>query len=53
MIEIKPGDVVLFMPNGLYFRCENSKQAKWMNENPSYEWAPRDTVPDSYFYKNR
>lgn len=52
MILIKKGDIVLHALSGLYYICENPKQARWMNENPYYELQPKDTVPKSYFNKN-
>jgi hypothetical protein len=32
----KVGDTVVFTPNGLYFRCENKKMEKWMQESGNY-----------------
>lgn len=51
MEGIKKGDTVLHMLSHLYFRCENTQQARWMNLNPYYRLVPSDVVPDSYFLK--
>ncbi len=50
MIEVH--DIALHILSGLYYRCENTKQKKWMNENPFYKLVPKNTVPDSYFFKS-
>lgn len=49
---IKKGDTVLHELSGLYYRCENNQQARWMNMNPFYKLVPGDIVPDSYFIKH-
>lgn len=49
---IQVGDMVLHELSGLYYKCENQKQERWMNENPYYKLVSPDTVPNSYFYKN-
>ena len=49
---IKVGDIVLHSLSGLYFRCENKKQERWMNMNEFYSTVPKDSVPKSYFDKN-
>jgi hypothetical protein len=48
---IQVGDIVLHELSGLYYRCENQKHQRWMNENPFYKLMPKDIVPDSYFFK--
>lgn len=52
MEQIKKGDTVLYQLSGLYYKCENEKQARWMNMNPFYKIVPSDIVPESYFKKN-
>ena len=52
MEGIKKGDIVLHELSGLYYRCENNQQARWMNMNPYYKLMPNDIVPASYFKKN-
>lgn len=49
---IVKGDVVLHSLSGLYYECENNKQAIWMNMNPYYLVASKQDVPDGYFSKN-
>lgn len=49
-IQVK--DIVLHELSGLYYICENNKQAHWMNENPYYKIQPPNIVPKSYFQKN-
>jgi hypothetical protein len=34
--NFKVGDMVMFEPNGLMFRCENIKMWKWMQESGYY-----------------
>jgi hypothetical protein len=51
-MQIAKGDIVLHKLSLLYFICENSKQARWMNMNAYYELASRDSVPESYFAKD-
>jgi len=50
MIKVK--DIVLHTLSGLYYRCENTKHEKWMNQNPYYKLVAKDSVPESYFHKN-
>lgn len=50
---IKVGDIVLHGLSKLYFKCENKKHERWMNMNPYYIRVPNDSVPESYFYKNK
>lgn len=45
------GSIVLHELSGLYYICENNKQAMWMNINPYYKLMPPDIVPKSYFQK--
>lgn len=51
MIQVK--DIVLHQLSGLYYICENNKQARWMNMNeyyipvPEFMWPPKD-----YFKKS-
>jgi hypothetical protein len=53
MENINKGDVVLHELSGLYYRCENKQQARWMNMNPYYKFVPpENTPPPSYFKKN-
>ena len=49
MSKITKGDVVLHTLSGLFYRCENQKHEKWMNESPFYRLVPKDSVPESYF----
>ena len=46
------GDIVFHQLSGLYYECENNKQARWMNMNPYYIVASKQEVPESYFTKN-
>lgn len=48
---IAKGDVVLHTLSGLYYECENNKQARWMNMNPYYVIASKQDIPVGYFYK--
>lgn len=34
--NFKVGDIVMFTPNGLYFRCENAKMWRWMQDSGYY-----------------
>lgn len=34
--DFKVGDIVMFTPNGLYFRCENAKMWRWMQDSGYY-----------------
>jgi endo-1,4-beta-mannosidase len=34
--DFKIGDIVMYLPNGLLFRCENNKMWKWMQESGNY-----------------
>ena len=49
--KINKGDIVLHTLSGLYYICENPKQARWMNMSQYYELQPKDIVPKSYFQK--
>lgn len=46
---IKKGDIVLHILSGLYYRCENNKHERWMNENPYYKVVTQNSIPESYF----
>lgn len=46
---IRVGFIVLHELSGLYYKCENKKQERWMNMNPFYKLAPNDSVPETYF----
>jgi len=48
---IKVGDTVLHRLSGLYYKCENTKQQRWMNQNHFYWLMPNNIVPESYFKK--
>lgn len=49
-MSIKVKDVVLHTPSGLYYRCENTKQERWMNDPLSfYVLASEKDVPEGYF----
>jgi hypothetical protein len=37
MENVKVGDFVIFIPNGLKFRVENSKMLKWMIISGNYK----------------
>lgn len=49
---IKVNDIVKHELSGLYFRCENKKQERWMNMNPYYV-VSKDVLPDTYFKKGQ
>jgi hypothetical protein len=34
--DFKVGDMVMYIPNGLMFRCENMKMWRWMQESGNY-----------------
>lgn len=34
--DFKVGDMVVYLPNELFFRCENNKMWKWMKESGNY-----------------
>lgn len=34
--DIKVGDMVIYIPNGLEFRIDNKRQLKWMQESKLY-----------------
>lgn len=34
--DFKVGDMVMYLPNGLFFRCENTKMWRWMQESGNY-----------------
>lgn len=36
---IRKGDIVIHQLSKLYFRCENTKMERWMNENKYYQKA--------------
>ncbi len=46
------GDIVRHLLSGLYYECENNKQARWMNMKPCYVIASKQDVPEGYFTKN-
>ena len=49
---IRIHNIVLHIPSGLYYKCENKKMEKWMNDPlAKYVLVDKDIVPDSYFYK--
>lgn len=48
---IKKGDIVLHTLSGLYYECENNKQARWMNMNPYYAVASEQDISEGYFTK--
>lgn len=48
---IVKGDIVLHSLSGLYYECENNKQARWMNMNPFYVVASKQDIPAGYFNK--
>jgi len=52
-MHIVKGDMVLHTLSGLYYMCENNQQARWMNMSPFYQCVPADTMPESYFHKNK
>lgn len=45
------GCVVQHTLSGLYFKCENQKQERWMKMNPFYTLADRSKIPAGYFDK--
>jgi hypothetical protein len=45
------GDIVLHTLSGLYYECENNKQARWMNMNPCYLVASKQDILEGYFNK--
>lgn len=45
------GSIVIHKLSGLYFKCENNKQARWMNMNPYYELVDPRIIPQGYFDK--
>lgn len=49
---IKKGDIVLHSLSGLYYICENEKQARWMNDNKYYIQCRNVVLPETYFYKS-
>jgi len=48
---IKRGDIVFHKLSGLYFKCENTKQERWMNMNEYYVLSTI-VLPKGYFEKN-
>ena len=51
-MKIEKGDIVLHTPSGLYYRCEDNKQSRWMVYSGFYLKQKPDVVPASYFFKN-
>lgn len=52
MKNIGVRDIVLHTISGLYYKCENYKQAKWMNDESSfYVKCNRKDIPTDYFNK--
>jgi hypothetical protein len=50
---VSVNDIVLHTLSGLYYRCENKKQSRWMVENKYYVKVDKlNAPPESYFYKN-
>ncbi len=49
-MKIVVGDIVLHTLSGLYYKCENNKHQRWMNENPYYELQDKNVVPPTYFH---
>lgn len=49
MIEV--GCFVKHLLSGLFFRCENKKQERWMRENPFYIRVEKSDIPLGYFDK--
>lgn len=45
------GCVVLHTLSGLYLKCENKKQERWMKMNPYYVLANWSDIPAGYFDK--
>lgn len=50
-IPIYAGCVVLHTLSGLYYKCEDHKQARWMNSNSFYVLASWSQIPAGYFDK--
>jgi hypothetical protein len=48
---IKVGDIVLHTISGLYYKCENNKQQRWMNMSTFYKVANDIILPPNYFIK--
>ena len=47
---IRVNDVVLHIPSGLYYKCENTKHERWMNDPLAfYKIASIHDVSDGYF----
>lgn len=34
--ELKVGDIVIYQPNGLWFKVENNKMLRWMEMSGNY-----------------
>jgi len=51
MEGIKKGDIVLHELSGLYYRCEDNKQARWMNMNLYYKFVPPECAPPPSYFK--
>lgn len=49
---IFPGVIVLHTLSGLYYKCEDAKQARWMNMNAFYQVADTNKIPAGYFDKH-
>ena len=47
-MSITKGDIVFHKLSGLFFICENNQQARWMNMNPFYQWASKESVSGEY-----
>lgn len=54
-IQIKKGDIVRHLPSGLFYICENDRQARWMNDKDAfYVYVyPASHPPKEYFNKNK
>jgi hypothetical protein len=50
--DFKVGDMVVFIPNGLVFRCENMKQWKWMQDSGNYIKTLSDQPVKKHFRKS-
>lgn len=49
---IRVNDIVFHILSGLYYKCENIKQERWMNMNEYYLKVDNpEVIPQSYFYK--
>ena len=44
--DFKVGDMVVYKPNGLIFRCENTKMWKWMQDSGNYTKAIKEPIKD-------